>query len=141
MFIRAARGCDSWPRPSTALYPHWGNTLQRCVTQWPFGRNRGMQLELVGIEHAYGATDALRGVSLSVADEEVVAVTGASGSGKSTLLHVAAGLVRPRAGGVWLLGHDLLDLDETERTRLRRRRVGIVLQFGQLVPDLSAVEN
>src|SRR5262245_16166860 len=96
-------------------------------------------LELLGIEHAYGPTDALRGVSMTVAREEVVAITGASGSGKSTLLHVAAGLIRPRAGHVRLLGEDLRALDEAERTRLRRRRVGIVLQFGQLVPDLSAV--
>jgi putative ABC transport system ATP-binding protein len=100
-----------------------------------------MKLELVAVEHAYGPTDALRGVSLTVAGDEVVAITGASGSGKSTLLHVAAGLIAPRSGGVWLLGQDLRGLNEAARTRLRRRRVGIVLQFGQLVPDLSAVEN
>jgi len=98
-------------------------------------------LEVVAVEHAYGATSALHGVSMSVSCGECVAITGASGSGKSTLLHVAAGLIRPHAGGVWLLGTNLNDLDEAGRTRLRRRRVGIVLQFGQLVPDLSALEN
>ncbi|MDQ1600998.1 MAG: putative transport system ATP-binding protein [Actinomycetota bacterium] len=98
-------------------------------------------VELHGIEHSYRRTVALRGVALRVLPEEVVAVTGPSGCGKSTLLHVAAGIVRPQGGLVRLLGQDLDRLDETERTRLRRRRVGIVLQFGQLVPDLSVLDN
>ena len=98
-------------------------------------------LEMIGVEHAYRRTVALRGVTLTVQAGEVVAVTGPSGCGKSTLLHAAAGIVRPQAGTVRLLGEDLATLDETARTRLRRRRVGIVLQFGQLVPDLSVVEN
>jgi putative ABC transport system ATP-binding protein len=98
-------------------------------------------LEVTAIEHAYRRTVALRGVSLTVQPGEVVAVTGPSGCGKSTLLHVAAGILRPQAGDVRLLGTDLRALDEAERTKLRRRRVGLVLQFGQLVPDLSVVEN
>jgi putative ABC transport system ATP-binding protein len=98
-------------------------------------------VELHGVEHSYRRTVALRGVALRVLPEEVVAVTGPSGCGKSTLLHVAAGIVRPQGGLVRLLGQDLDRLDETERTRLRRRRVGIVLQFGQLVPDLSVLDN
>ena len=98
-------------------------------------------LELTGVEHAYRRTVALRGVSLAVGADEVVAVTGPSGCGKSTLLHVAAGILRPQAGGVRLVGEDLDALDEAARTRLRRRRVGIVLQFGQLVPELSALDN
>ena len=103
--------------------------------------NAGPVLEVTAIEHAYRRTVALRGVSLTVQPGEVVAVTGPSGCGKSTLLHVAAGIVRPQAGDVRLLGQDLLALDEAERTKLRRRRVGLVLQFGQLVPDLSVLEN
>lgn len=98
-------------------------------------------LDMSGIEHAYRRTVALRGVSLSVDDGEVVAVTGPSGCGKSTLLHAACGIIRPQAGSVRLLGDDLADLDEAARSRLRRRRVGIVLQFGQLVPELSVLDN
>jgi putative ABC transport system ATP-binding protein len=98
-------------------------------------------LEMIGVEHAYRRTVALRGVTLTVDPGEVVAVTGPSGCGKSTLLHAAAGIVRPQAGSVRLLGEDLSALGETARTQLRRRHVGIVLQFGQLVPDLSVLEN
>ncbi|MDQ3093029.1 MAG: ABC transporter ATP-binding protein [Actinomycetota bacterium] len=98
-------------------------------------------LELNGVEHAYRRTVALRGVGLEVGPEEVVAVTGPSGCGKSTLLHIAAGILRPQAGAVRLLGEDLDALGEAARTRLRRERVGIVLQFGQLVPDLSLLDN
>jgi putative ABC transport system ATP-binding protein len=98
-------------------------------------------LQMSAVDHAYRRTVALRGASLTVHAGEVVAVTGPSGCGKSTLLHAGAGIVRPQAGTVRLLGHDLATLDEAARTRLRRRRVGIVLQFGQLVPDLSILEN
>jgi putative ABC transport system ATP-binding protein len=98
-------------------------------------------LALTAAAHAYGRTPALRGVDLSVGPGETVAVTGSSGAGKSTLLHVAAGLLRPDAGTVRLLGRDLAGLGEGERTRLRRSEVGLVLQFGQLVPDLTVLEN
>ena len=98
-------------------------------------------LSVRGLDHAYRRTVALRGVSLTVQPGEIVAVTGPSGCGKSTLLHAAAGIIRPQAGEVRLLGHDLAEIDEAERTKLRRRRVGIVLQFGQLVPDLPVLEN
>jgi len=98
-------------------------------------------VELAGIAHEYGRTVALRGADLTVQSGETVAVTGPSGCGKSTLLHVAAGIVLPRAGRVRLLGNDLGALDDAARTRLRRERLGIVLQFGQLVPDLSVLDN
>jgi putative ABC transport system ATP-binding protein len=98
-------------------------------------------LELIDVEHAYERTVALCGVSLEVEQGEVVAVTGPSGCGKSTLLHTAAGIVRPKAGGVYLLGNRLAGMSEAERTRLRRRHVGIVLQFGQLVPDVPVLDN
>ncbi len=98
-------------------------------------------IEARGLRKAYGRTEALRGVSLEVGEGEVLAITGPSGSGKSTLLLCLAGILRPEAGEVQFAGARLDDLGEAERTRLRRREFGIVLQFGQLVPELTAVQN
>ncbi|WP_406050194.1 ABC transporter ATP-binding protein [Kribbella sp. NBC_00889] len=98
-------------------------------------------LDIQRVEYAYRRDVALRGVSLRVDPGEIVAVTGPSGCGKSTLLHCAAGILRPHAGTVELAGRNLAELSEAERTRVRRTQVGIVLQFGQLVPDLSLKDN
>lgn len=98
-------------------------------------------VELSGVSHAYGRTQALRDVSLTVAPGEVVAVTGPSGCGKSTLLMLAAGVLRAQSGRVVLTGTDLAGADEAARARIRRRSVGIVLQFGQLVRDLPVLDN
>jgi putative ABC transport system ATP-binding protein len=98
-------------------------------------------LELRAVHKSFARTEALRGVSLEVAAGEVVAVTGPSGSGKSTLLHCATGVLRPEAGEVIFDGQRLDQMAEAERTRLRRREIGLVIQFGQLVPELPAVEN
>jgi putative ABC transport system ATP-binding protein len=100
-----------------------------------------LALELLRVEYAYRRDVALRGVSLQVNPGEVVAVTGPSGCGKSTLLHCAAGILRPQSGTVTLAGQDLAELPEATRTRLRRTKLGVVMQFGQLVPDLTLVDN
>jgi putative ABC transport system ATP-binding protein len=100
-----------------------------------------LALEMARVEYAYRRDVALRGVSLKVRPGEVVAVTGPSGCGKSTLLHCAAGILRPQAGTVALAGQNLAELPEAARTRLRRTQAGVVLQFGQLVPDLSLTDN
>jgi putative ABC transport system ATP-binding protein len=84
---------------------------------------------------------ALRGVSLSVAPGEFLAITGPSGSGKSTLLHVIGGLDRPDSGEVVLEGRPLSTLADEELALVRRRRIGFVLQFFNLMPTLSAEEN
>ncbi|WP_415950407.1 ABC transporter ATP-binding protein [Streptomyces sp. KLOTTS4A1] len=94
-----------------------------------------------GIEKAYGRTQALRGASVSLAAGEILAVTGASGSGKSTLLHCLAGIVTPDAGSVQYAGTELGQLSEARRTELRRTGFGILFQFGQLIPELSALDN
>ena len=87
------------------------------------------------------AVDALRGVSIAVRDGELVAVMGPSGSGKSTLMHILAGLDKPTSGEVAIAGETITGMDDTELTKLRRRRIGFVFQFFNLLPMLTAEEN
>jgi putative ABC transport system ATP-binding protein len=94
-----------------------------------------------GVTRSFGNTEALRGADLTVGYGEVLAVMGPSGSGKSTLLHCLAGILRPDSGEVWFAGRRTDQLGERARTELRRRSFGFVFQFGQLVPDLPAIEN
>ena len=98
-----------------------------------------------GLEMSFGQTHALRGVDLDIMAGEVLAVTGPSGSGKSTLLHVMAGVLVPDAGRVDYHGgdasQDIAALDEAPRSRLRLKEFGFIFQFGQLLPDLSALDN
>jgi putative ABC transport system ATP-binding protein len=87
------------------------------------------------------AVDALRGVALDVAEGKLTAVMGPSGSGKSTLMHILAALDRPTSGEVWIAGTKLGQLNDTEITKLRRKHIGFVFQFFNLLPMLSADEN
>jgi putative ABC transport system ATP-binding protein len=90
---------------------------------------------------SFGVTPALRGVDFAVQAGEIVAVTGPSGAGKSTLLLCLAGIIRPDSGAVQFRGERIDTRSEADRSRLRRRDFGFVFQFGQLVPELPAVEN
>ena len=101
----------------------------------------GVIMRARGLALAFGTTRALRGVDLDVVAGQVLAVTGPSGSGKSTLLHVLAGVLVPDAGSVHYAGRDIARLDEAGRSRLRLAEFGFVFQFGQLLPDLSALDN
>jgi putative ABC transport system ATP-binding protein len=94
-----------------------------------------------GITKRFGGTPALRGTDLEVGAGEIVAITGPSGCGKSTLLHCLAGILRPDAGSVVYRDQDITLLSEATRSRLRRTEFGVLFQFGQLVPELTAAEN
>lgn len=91
--------------------------------------------------HGETAITALREISLHIEPGELVAVMGPSGCGKSTLLHLIGGLDRPTSGRVLLDGQDLAALDDNHLTEIRRRKVGFVFQFFNLIPVLSALEN
>jgi putative ABC transport system ATP-binding protein len=98
-------------------------------------------IEALDLTKTYGATQALRGASLRLDPGEILAVTGPSGSGKSTLLHCLSGIVRPDSGSVRYGGEQLDQASETRRSELRRSEFGVVFQFGQLVGELTALDN
>jgi putative ABC transport system ATP-binding protein len=98
-----------------------------------------------GLTRRYGegdaAVDALRGVSLDIEEGKLTAVMGPSGSGKSTLMHILAGLDKPTSGTVHIGGEEITSMGDNELTRLRRRSIGFVFQFFNLLPMLTAEEN
>ncbi len=87
------------------------------------------------------ALHVLKGVDLTIAAGEFIAITGPSGAGKSTLLHVLAGLDLPSEGEVLWEGKSLVRMNDRERANLRNRTIGFVFQFYHLLPELSALEN
>lgn len=94
-----------------------------------------------GLHKHFGPTHALRGVDIDIYPGQTIAIMGPSGSGKSTLLHVLAGVLTPEEGRVDFAGQELSALDEERRCQLRLENFGFVFQFGQLLPDLSALDN
>ncbi|MFF9089169.1 ABC transporter ATP-binding protein [Streptomyces sp. NPDC014991] len=101
----------------------------------------GSLLTARDLRKAYGPTHALDGAEFSVHPGEVVAIMGPSGSGKSTLLHCLAGIVPPDSGSITYNGRELTKMTDARRSALRRSEFGFVFQFGQLVPELTCVEN
>jgi len=87
------------------------------------------------------AVEALRGVDIEVSSGELVAVMGPSGSGKSTLMHILAGLDKPTEGTVMIAGTEITNLNDSQLTHLRRKHIGFVFQFFNLLPMLDAEEN
>lgn len=105
-------------------------------------------MEILRVEHlskTYGEgdikTEALNDVSFSVEKGEFIAIIGSSGSGKSTLLHLIAGIDRPTSGKIFIGGNDLSTFDSNKVTIFRRREIGLIYQFYNLVPILTVKEN
>ena len=102
-------------------------------------------LKIENLTKVYGSGEnevrALAGVSFSVEKGEFLAIIGPSGSGKSTLLHILGGVDRPTSGKVWLNGQDVCAQDEEQLAIFRRRQVGLIYQFYNLIPVLNVVEN
>lgn len=98
-------------------------------------------IDAQAVSVSYGAVEALRGCDLRIECGDRVAVMGASGSGKSTLLHCLAGILTPTSGEVWFEGERIDRLSDGRRSKLRLQRMGVVFQFGDLVPELTVEEN
>ena len=111
----------------------------------PAPAQQGVVVQATDVTRRYGAgetaVDALRGISLGVESGQLVAVMGPSGSGKSTLMHILAGLDKPTNGNVTIAGEEITTLADAKLTRLRRRHIGFVFQFFNLLPMLTAEEN
>jgi putative ABC transport system ATP-binding protein len=107
--------------------------------------SNGQVVVATDVTRRYGeaptAVDALRGVSLGLEKGSLTAIMGPSGSGKSTLMHILAGLDRPTSGTVTLGGTEITGLGDNELTKLRRRHIGFIFQFFNLLPMLTAEEN
>jgi len=113
--------------------------------QGDFATSGQAAIEARDLKRQYGegttAVDALRGVDIDVTTGELVAVMGPSGSGKSTLMHILAGLDKPTSGAVTIAGTEITRLDDSALTKLRRKHIGFVFQFFNLLPMLDAEEN
>lgn len=93
------------------------------------------------IKKSFGQTHALRGISLDIQPGEILAIMGPSGSGKSTLLHSLAAITKIDSGEVCFDGKRIDKLSDDKRSKLRRTNFGFIFQFGQLVPELTSLDN
>lgn len=98
-------------------------------------------IEVADIRKRYGTLEVLKGVSLEVAEGEVVSIVGASGAGKTTLLQIMGTLSRPDAGTVRIDGRDVFSLNDRALSAFRNERIGFVFQFHHLLPEFTAFEN
>lgn len=98
-------------------------------------------IHIENIHKHFGALEVLKGVSLDVADREVVSIVGASGAGKTTLLQIIGTLSRPDEGVVRIDDRDVFSLNDKALSRFRNERIGFVFQFHHLLPEFTAFEN
>ena len=98
-------------------------------------------IRVTDIHKSFGSLEVLRGVSLEIADREVVSIVGASGAGKTTLLQIIGTLSRPDSGRVEIDGRDPFALGDRDLSRFRNERIGFVFQFHHLLAEFSAFEN
>jgi putative ABC transport system ATP-binding protein len=130
MSINAPEG--AYLEPVAAPYERADRTPHAVVTARDLVRRYG---------EGDTAVDALRGVSVDIAEGRLTAVMGPSGSGKSTLMHILAGLDKPTSGEVTVAGIDVTTLGDDDLTKLRRDHIGFIFQFFNLLPMLTAAEN
>jgi putative ABC transport system ATP-binding protein len=118
-------------------------TYSAGILAWPTGVEPILKTEGLWKTYRSGKLElsALRGVNFSVLPGEFVAVMGPSGCGKSTLLYVVGGLAQATRGRVLVDGNDLTEINDAERTRLRRHKVGFIFQRFNLLPTLNAFDN
>jgi len=120
-------------------------TMSTDTQQTQSSSANGAVVTARGVTRVYGegdtAVNALRGVDLDVERGKLTGIMGPSGSGKSTLMHILAGLDKPTQGDVAIDGTSIEELSDTELTKLRRRHIGFVFQFFNLLPMLTAEEN
>src|SRR5690606_16431254 len=116
-----------------------------CQDHRPMNDRTTDPIRLYGVRKSFGTeaspVRALRGVDLTLAPGEFVALMGPSGSGKSTLLNIVAGLDRADDGRVIVAGHDITNAGDDSLARLRRRHIGIVFQFFHLLDGMTAFDN
>jgi len=98
-------------------------------------------IRLENVEKYYGETQVLKGINLEVATGEFLAITGVSGSGKSTLLNLVGGMDRPERGAISVNGDAITLYSDEELTVYRRRKIGFVFQFFNLLPNITVFEN
>ena len=98
-------------------------------------------VKLEGVQKYYGTAHVLKGVDLKLGKGEFVAVTGSSGSGKSTLLNIIGGMDRPDAGKIFVDRNEISSYDDEKLTLYRRKKIGFVFQFFNLLPNITVIEN
>src|SRR5690606_2449086 len=100
-----------------------------------------MSIFIENIRKSYDELQVLKGITLSIAEGEVVAIVGPSGAGKSTLLHIMGTIDKPDSGTVQLLNQNVLKLPEKKLADFRNKNIGFVFQFHHLLPEFTALEN